>query len=166
MLSDGYDVVKASEDRLITQLKQTGKLRLGLKIHISNCTFLKDKHEIKISYNSFCRATGYSKLGKQKSRFFIRPVSSLKPDGGPASLIDITIVKKFKLFAQEYLNGHSTQRSIDSIDHIRDKCQLLMQEDLEQAPSDTSEKDIKTIQDKHIPQYKYSFRVLAVDSHK
>lgn len=98
-----------TNNQLLYYLIRTNRLYSGLKVHLAGMRIIKKEGKpeeeqapdakvlVEISYNAISRAKWDEKLGVAKSKSFRRTLTSLRNHGGFIPMIDVFVVKKYKL---------------------------------------------------------------------
>ena len=99
-----------TNNQLLLLLFKTRKLYPGLKIHVMNMKLQEGKSSTSkeegvkperiladIAYNSICPAPWDAKLGATRTMYTLRNLVSMRNNGGLVSLIDVFVLRKYKV---------------------------------------------------------------------
>lgn len=111
-----------TNNQLLLSLIKGKKLYPGMKIHVVGMKMLASaeggKEEgkpertlVDVQYNAISKAKWDAKLGKADAQYLLKNLASLRPNGGLIPLIDIFVLKKYKILeksagALKYINNN------------------------------------------------------------
>lgn len=123
LLSDGWYSLWTIIDLPLNKLVENGRLFVGQKIQVTNlglikndpCTILEAEQQgfkLKIVYNSTRMCRWHVKLGRQRSKTFLRPMKTVIPDGGLIPCLDMVVIKRYPdIVTVSFEDGCSSEKS-------------------------------------------------------
>lgn len=114
-VTDGWYSCHAVLDVFLTQLFETGKLSVGMKLHVALAEVVGSDQAVtplemspssvmlKLKVNGTKRAAWHARLGVQKRRVFKSSLRSVRPNGGPVPFLDVFVQRAYPiLFAETF----------------------------------------------------------------